>query len=121
MLPPPQFVIEALGYGVVVPAAVTAVGLSLARVAGWSARGGDLAAVSLGLFAGLAALGASRQAGWEFLSPDDAWEWLPALALLAAVVGVIERFHAVPGAIGWALRAGVAALTAWLLVRGERD
>jgi hypothetical protein len=124
MLPPPQLVLEAVAHGLIVPAAVTAAGLALAR---WWGRprgeparaGAEALAVAAGLFAGFAALAGSRQLGWEFLQPADAWHWLPLLAVTAAAAGVPDRLPSLPAAARWLLRLAVAGLTAWLLVRAE--
>ena len=114
MAPSPDMVLKALGYGVLVPAVVTAAGLALAARVGRAVVAA--LAVEAGLIAGLVALAVSKEAGWEFASPEDPWHWLPALALLATAAGVTDGGHATPR---WAACLALSALTAWVLIRSE--
>jgi hypothetical protein len=124
MLPPLKFIVEAVAYGVLVPAAVTVAVLILARRwgkrhAGEAPRGGAGLASGAGLLAGFVALAGSRQSGWEFLAPADSWHWLPLLSVLATGAGVAEGVTSWPPVARGGLRLLVAAATAWLLVRAE--
>jgi hypothetical protein len=115
MLPPPEFLLTALGYGVLAPAVVTALGLLLALRRG----GGEPVATGAGLAAGFAALAAGGLIGWGFLRPAEAWDWLPALALLATAAALAEQLGKRPHVVRCAARLAVAALTAWLLVGAQ--
>lgn len=129
MLPPPEFLLTALGYGVLAPAVVTALGLLLALRLG----GGEPVAVGAGLVAGFAALAAGGLIGWGLLDPTKAWDWRAVLALLAsaeawdwlAPLALLALAAALVGQLGnrphfrWAARLAVAGLTAWLLVRAQ--
>jgi hypothetical protein len=120
MLPPPGLILEALAYGVLIPAVVAGLGLFLAlRRSNETPAIGDALAVAAGLLAGFVALAASGQLGWEFLTPTDSWHWLLPLALLALAAGAAGSHPAMPRVGRRALRLGVAALTGWLLVRAE--
>jgi hypothetical protein len=114
----PRVVLDAAAFGALVPAAVTLAVAGLWLWRGWRAAedGGALAAAA-GLAAGWAALAASRQIDWEFLTPADAWDWLLPLALVALAAGVAERRLAPPAQ--WALRLAVAAAAAWRLVSAQ--
>jgi hypothetical protein len=128
MLPPLDVLLNALGYGLLLPAAVTAIVLIVAIRWGLVPRGGDLIGVAAGLTTGFAALAATGQITWGMLKPDDCWDWLPGLALLASAVGILDRMliRPVPGMDGriglvrllvrWLLRLIVAGLTTWLVV-----
>ncbi len=115
MLPPPNVILYAVGFGLLVPAAVTVIALLLALRLG---RGEPLA-VGAGLAAGFVALAATEQIQWGFLRPEESWDWLPALALLAAAAAFAEQIGKPSHVIGWAGRLVVAALTAGLLVRAQ--
>ena len=122
MLPSPDMVLKAAGCGLLVPAAVTAGGLALARCGGLrqgAVRIGEVLAVAAGLAAGFIALAASGELTWEFLALEDAWHWLPLLSVAAAVVGVADRALARCRLLRWGVRLVVAGVAAWLLVRGE--
>jgi hypothetical protein len=124
MLPPLKFLLEAVAYGVLVPAAVAMAVLILARRwgerhGGEAPRGGAGLAAGAGLLAGFVALAGSRQLGWEFLAPTDSWHWLPLLSVLATGVGIAERVTSWTPVARGGLRLLVAAATAWLLVRAE--
>src|SRR5437879_4925284 len=116
MLPSPELLLNAVSYGVLIPAVVTVVALLLAlRLGG----GGEPAAVAAGLAAGFAALAASGQISWDFLTPVEAWDWLPALGLVAAAAAcVVEQLGGRP-LERWAIPPVVAVLTAWLLIRAQ--
>lgn len=114
-MPPPQFVAEVLGYGLLLPAAVSVAALLLALSfskdrADLAERLGGALALSGGFAAGFAAL------EWSVVGRTDPWLWLPLLALLAVAVGLVERVAGLPRAVSWVLRALVAGLTAWLLL-----
>jgi hypothetical protein len=115
MLPSPAEILEAVGYGLLLPAAVAVVGLLLALRLG----GGEPLGVGAGLAAGFVALAATGQTDWEFLRPQEAWDWLPALGLLAAVAASVERV----GLARWSGRIVVAALTtiALLVAQSRRE
>jgi hypothetical protein len=115
MLPSPAEILEAVGYGLLLPAAVAAVGLLLALRVG----GGEPLGVGAGLAAGFVALAATGQTDWDFLRPKEAWDWLPALGLLAAVAAAAEQFVKWPVIVRWAGRVVVAALAAVVLVRAQ--
>ncbi len=128
MLPSPDMILEAVGYGVLLPAAVTALGLLLALRWAFAARGGDVLAVVAGLVAGLAALVATDQIPSRFHKPVDCWDWLPGLALLASAVSLDRLLFLTRPARAarppvllarWVVRVGFAALAGWLLVRTQ--
>ncbi|HEX5269350.1 MAG TPA: hypothetical protein VFW33_02630 [Gemmataceae bacterium] len=114
MLPSAAEIAEAVGLGVLVPAAVAVVVLLLALRLG----GGEPLGVGAGLAAGFAAL-AAMDSDWGFLRPAESWDWLPALGLLAVVVATAERGVKAPAVVRWAVRAVAAGLTAFLLVRAQ--
>jgi hypothetical protein len=114
-MPPLEFVVEVLGYGLLLPAAVAVAALLLAlsfskRPADRAERLGGALALSGGFAAGFAAFEGS------VVSRTDPWFWLPLLALLAVVVGLSEGNPPVPRVVSWGLRALLAGLTGWLLV-----
>jgi hypothetical protein len=111
----PDLILPAVGYGLLLPAAVAVVGLLLAQRLG----GGEPLGVGAGLAAGFAALAATGQTDWEFLRPKEAWDWLPALGLLAAVASAAEQFVSRTFVVRWAGRAAVAALAAVVLIRAQ--
>jgi len=115
MLPSPDVILNAVGYGLLVPALVTVVALLLAVRLG----GGEPAAVGAGLAAGFAALPATGQIGLEIYRPVEAWDWLPLLGLLAAAAGWIEQIGKGSRAVRWVGRLLVVGLTAGLLVRAQ--
>src|SRR5262245_58357842 len=131
MLPSADLIRDALGYGVLVPAAATLAVWALwwwggrrraapalppsQEGAGAEAVVGALS-VGAGLVAGWAALAWSGQLDWGFLKPVDPWQWVLVLSLLALAAGAVERGFGLPAAPRWALRLAVAGLTAWLLV-----
>lgn len=114
MLPPIDEILQAVGYGLLVPAAVAVVGLLLTQ---WLGRGEPLG-VGAGLAAGFVALAAS-QGDWAFLRPQESWHWLPALGLLAVIAGTAEQLGKWPVTVRYAGRAAVAALTAVILIRAQ--
>jgi hypothetical protein len=116
MMPSLDFILQALGCGVLVPAAVVAVGLLLAL----QVRNGARVAVAAGLFAGFAALAAAHLLEWAFLkaTSTDSWDRLPGLALLAVLLTPDGDAPFLTGARRLA-RLGVPVLTGWLLVRTE--
>src|SRR5262245_2345748 len=103
---------EALGLGVLLPAVVAAVVLLPLRLRrGLGERTARLLgglAIASGFLAGYVGL------GFAPLKPEDAWNWLPWLALGAAVVGLVHR----PWLLATVVRLAGAALAAWLLVPG---
>jgi hypothetical protein len=114
-MPPPQFFVEVLGYGVLLPAAVAAVTLLLAlglgkRRSAAAERLGGALALAGGFAAGFAAL------EWEQVQRTDPWFWLPFLALLAVLADQVDLIPSVAIGVRWTLRALGAGLTAWLLV-----
>jgi hypothetical protein len=119
-----DIVLPALGYGVLLPGAVTLAVLVLVLRRDLARPGGDLLAVAAGLVAGFTALALTGQITWGFLRPDESWDWLPGLTLVACFVGIVERrLLSAPGkqsvslaAARWALRLAVGAAAAWLLV-----
>jgi hypothetical protein len=113
MLPSLDDILNALGWGVLLPAAVATAGLLLA---GRTARAGRIAAllaVAGAFLAGWIALAATKQISWNFLEPSDCWDWLPGLTLLACAA----RFFDYPPSLRHLLRLSVALLTGWLLVK----
>ncbi len=114
MLPSLSEILEAVGYGVLVPAAVAALGLWLALRLG----GGEPLGVGAGLAAGFAALAAS-QSDWSFLHPQESWDWLPALALLAVVAATAEQALKQTTFSRWSLRFVVAALATVALTNSQ--
>jgi hypothetical protein len=115
-MPSLDLILNAVLYGVLVPAVVTALGL-LAALRFW--RGAAPAAVAAGIGAGLVALAKTNQINWGFLKPERSWEWLPGLALLALLVGLLDQALSLPLVVRWLLRVVVAGLTGWLLVQAE--
>jgi hypothetical protein len=110
MLPSLSEILEMVGYGLVLPAVVAAAGVWLALRLG----GGEPLGVGAGLAAGFAALAAS-QSDWRILRPEESWDWLPALGLLAAVMAVGDR-----NALSrWSGRVVAAALTGVLLLSAQ--
>jgi hypothetical protein len=114
MLPPIDEILQAVGYGLVVPAAVAVIGLLLTL---WLGRGEPLG-VGAGLAAGFVALAASQQ-DWALLRPKESWDWLPALCLLAVVAGTAEQLVKGPVVVRWVGRVVVAVLSAVLLIRAQ--
>jgi hypothetical protein len=101
--------------GFLVPAAVAA-GILLG--AGWII---GTASERAGRVAGAAALSAGFCAAWVVLPaarwwPEDPWDWLPYLTVLAGGAGLIDLVPAVPRLLVWLVRLAVAAVAAWLLV-----
>jgi hypothetical protein len=127
-LPSFDVVLKPIGYGVLLPAAVTGVGLMLGARPRVSARGGQVLAVAAGLVAGFLALAATGQLTSGFLKPDDTSDCLPGLALLACAAGIVERLLPEPFlnpakrsglALRWAMRLGIGVSTGWVLVRAQ--
>jgi hypothetical protein len=112
MIPSLDVILETVGYGLLVPAAVTVVGLLLAL-----RLGGAPLAVGVGLAAGFAALVKRGQTLSDYLKPEEAGDWLPALGLLACVAAFVEQRGAGSLVVRWSVRLIFAALTAGLLVR----
>jgi hypothetical protein len=111
---------ELLGYAVSLlpdalpPTIVTAAVLLAARWSGLAAGArGDRVAGALGLMAGFVAARVVLE--WLQWLPENPWDWLPYLVLLAAAAGLID-----PGPpaklLRWPVRLAVAAGAAWLLV-----
>ncbi|MCI0458629.1 MAG: hypothetical protein L0Z62_16830 [Gemmataceae bacterium] len=114
-MPPPDVVLEALGYGLLLPAAVTAATLMLAPWLG--IRHAAVAERS----AGALALGASFAIGFVVLEGSQVartnpWFWLPFLALIAGGLGLVDLLPSFPSRGRWGVRALVAVVAAWLLV-----
>jgi hypothetical protein len=130
-LPSFDVVVRPLGYGVLLPAALTAAGLLLAARPALAARGGDILAVAIGLVAGFAALAGSGEIVANFLKPSSTWDWLPAVALLANALGIADRLILEPGlasaksskqlwrSLRWGTRLGIGLLAGWLLMRAQ--
>ncbi len=94
---------------VVLPSAVVAavVFLVLRRVRRGAPGAGVVGpAVGLGFVAGFLAV-----AGLPKFPPLEAWQWLPTIAVLAAVVGFVERGTKWTR---WPLRAALAVFAAWV-------
>jgi hypothetical protein len=115
VLPSADEILQAVGYGLLVPAAVAVVGLLLTL---WPGRGEPLG-VGAGLAAGFVALAVSGQGDWKFLHPKEAWDWLPALGLLAVVAATVGQVVKWPDLVRWVGRAAVGVLTAALLIRAQ--
>jgi hypothetical protein len=111
VLPTPEEILQAVGFGLLVPAVVAVVGLLLAQRLG----GGEPLGVGAGLAAGFVALAASKQTDWDFLRPKEPWDWLPALGLLAVVAATAGQLGKWPVGVRRLGRAAVAVLTAVLL------
>ena len=128
MEPPPlDLLVPAVVHGLIVPAGVAAIVLALTLT--WKRRRGggatigsaDGLAAGLGLLAGFVALAGSIQIDWDFLKPDDGWDWLLGLAILATLVGGIAgRPGSVSFGLRWGVRLVVAGLEGWLLARAEK-
>jgi hypothetical protein len=115
-MPSSDVLLSAVGYGLLLPAAVAVVALVLAIRLG----GGESLAVGIGLASGFAALAATKQIERDFLWPAEAWDWLPALGLLGCIwVAVAQLPNKFAHLIDWTGRAVVAGLAAWLLVRAQ--
>ena len=48
--------------------------------------------------------------------PTDDLNWMPHVAVVAVVVGLVEASHPDKAALGWVLRAGAALATHWLVL-----
>src|SRR6516225_8251496 len=90
-LPSLDVVVKPLGFGVVLPAALTAAGLLLAARPALATRGGTFLAVAVGIMGGFGALVLAGEIPATFHKPSDSWDWLPGLALLACALGVADR------------------------------
>jgi hypothetical protein len=75
---------------------------------------------ALGLAVGfLAAFFALK--GWPPFPPIDVADWLPYLAVLAMVLGLVEGLARVPDWSRWLLRATLAALLVWVKINPLRE
>lgn len=107
--------LQAFGWGVALPAAITAVGHLLFRdpadalSAGRSRFGGALALGGgfLAAFAGF---------DWAPMQPTDAWHWLPYLALGAVLLDLLALLRPEARWLPILWRLPAAAVAAWLLV-----
>lgn len=81
-------------------------------------KGDSVRAIRLGAGLGLAGgfFAAFAFLDWAPLKPEDSWNWLPYLALLAVGAGFTEELANVPVSVRWCLRGMVAAAAAWLLL-----
>jgi hypothetical protein len=114
-MPSLDVILKPVGFGLLLPAVVAVVALLLAM----RLRRGESLAVGAGLAAGFAALAATGAIGWNILRPEEAWDWLPALGLLAAVAAFAEQLRIVPLILRWGGRLVVAPLAAVALVRAQ--
>ncbi len=106
--------IEIVGYGGVVPAAVsTAVMVLAARFlpARVSRRYAAAVALVIGFFVGYVLL-----PSWAELVPKRHWHWLPYLGLGAMIIGPIGLARGVFAVERWLLLLALAIVAAWLLV-----
>jgi hypothetical protein len=115
VMPPFDFLIEAVRDGVLVPAVVTAGILVAAMCVGRrhpevAARVAGLFAVAAGFFAGYFAL---ETGPWL---PMKSWHWLPYIGLAASAAGMADLLPGSWFLFGWLLRPAVAYLAALLLV-----
>ena len=113
-LPSPEFIAQAVGYGVVLPAIVTALVLftlgSLSRIPG--------------RVAGAIAFLAGFLAGWvvlcktSFSKPlfqfEDEWQWLPVWVSVAVVADLVDLLFRKRRPIGLAVRCGVIVVVAFV-------
>ena len=114
-MPSPDVLLKAVGCGLLIPVAVTFFVLLL----GLRSRAGASLAVFDGLAAGFVALAATEQITADFLRPTESWDWLPALALLACVAGLLNPNGKLAFVLCWAVRLTVAGLVAWVLTRAQ--
>jgi hypothetical protein len=116
-MPSPEVILNAVGYGLLLPAAVTVVALLLLLRLG----GGEPLALGAGLAAGFVALSKTGQIKDDFFHPEESWDWLPALGLLAAIAATVEQLAERWRIVRWAVRLLVSGLTAGLLVRAQSE
>lgn len=95
----PNFIVT-LGLGVALPALVAGGAALLLRRFAWSAG----IACALGFAAAWFAV-----CGWPTLPPRDTTQWLPLLAVLAAVVGIVESSTQIEIGPRWLVRAAAIA------------
>jgi hypothetical protein len=107
--------VQAVGYGLLLPLTVAAVGLLLARRLG----GGEPLGLGAGLAAGFVALAATKQTDWEFLQPKEPWDWLPALGLFAVVAAAVGQLVKWPRLVRSVGRTVVAFLAVAFLIRAQ--
>lgn len=108
-----RFMLETIGYGVLVPAAVSiAVMWTLLRVLPRDAGQLFAGAVggAVGFFAGYVLLEPRH------LLPTTYWQWLPWMGIVAAIAGPIGFVSRVPSVGRWTLWLVVSIVSAWLLV-----
>lgn len=104
-----QSLLEIIGAGALLPAAVSGVLLVLAvrRNGRWAAL--RPLAASVGFFAGYAAL----TWAWRPIDPTNPWHWLPGLALAAAAAEILRRKTQI------AARAGLGILAGFVLTDAD--
>ncbi len=110
-----KFELEALVYGLLVPAAVATLILLLVPRLG---RPGSPAAERA---AGALALAGGFIAGWLLLPwaplrPEDPWQWLPYLTALACLGGIADAATRVAPLIRWLVRLAIVGTAAWFVV-----
>ncbi|MEX2176140.1 MAG: hypothetical protein WD872_17390 [Pirellulaceae bacterium] len=114
-----ELAIEILGRGGVVPAACAAQLVWLAsRFRAAEPAGRYAAAVAIAAAFGL---GYVLLPDWAALVPQRHWQWLPYLALLAAVLGPVARAAGVQAFERWLLALLLAVAAAWVLVPAWSD
>lgn len=102
--------------GVVLPVAVSAIILCLARrlgAEGWRERAAGALAMLAGFLASYAAF------PWAPWRPIDPWDWLPSLLLFALVVGLWEK--SLPAVVRWLPRLVVAGVAGWVLIPNHAE
>ena len=115
-LPPAKLVREAVLLDVLAPAAAAAVAFAaILAVFGRRAAGpAAVVALAAGWAAGNALTGVA-----EWVPGTSRIEWVPWLALAAAVAGLLTRVPRLPAGVGWAVWAAVIAFAAVKLVRAS--
>lgn len=106
--------VEYLGYGVVLPAAIAlTMSLMAARILPVSSVVRHAAVVG---FAAAFFVGYVLLPDWAELVPSRHWHWLPYLAIAAGVIGPVGRADGVFTAERWLLHALLSIVVAWLIV-----
>jgi len=107
--------VEMALYGGLAPAAVAAALVWLVlRVAGPNSTHAGHCGAALALTGGLLT-GCFLQdvTPWR---PDRSWNWLPYVAIMAAVAELLITLIPLPALVRWTVRLGLVVLAAWLLV-----